>query len=522
MKSKNRKAKYSISLRIAAVLALCACVMCGCSKIEGSDTSAGANATTPTQQTTSQSEKPTDGTTLSNESTQTESSGKKTAKTTTKASQSGKQSGTAASTSKSSKPSETNSSVQTTAPATTSSAQQTQSKAANATVTSRITSAGSPGSESRKVTEKTPEKTQTEYHIYADGYVTKYDELKLKNLTRAQRKAYDSLSEGIWKMQKDIKIPAKTIKQDEASDFLYTVLNTMPEVNYVTGTFRVTVSGGYVNKYTIDYSLSTEKARDEHKALRQVASRIIGSLDADMTDIEKVKVFHDYIIKHCEYSKAGGKSSYTAYGCLVEGKAVCEGYAMAMDYLCEKAGIYTLLISGESSNGSGKTLTHIWNKIQIDGKWYNFDVTWDDPISSFGADYVRYDYFGVTDKDLEQTHKVEKNRFGYYPVADSIAENYFRKSGTYIESYDEAEQALINAFVMTLDEGQVATSVRCADKGLFEEINTLVMSSDDETGEHTVSRYLRAACERTGKNREYSGFYTVKNERLNVIAIILK
>lgn len=533
MKGKRPTTIYSAGLRITAALALCAFILCGCSLSDSSSMSTEPAATAAAASPVSGSEpagtaaesssygKETDET-QNPDSTQSSRNTKQPAKTTTKNSQTSKDSESSSLTegSRQSGSTQTSSPAATTSPS--SSKQTEKAEPANATVTSKVTASSSKATDKKQTTSKRSEQApEVEYHIYADGYVTRYDELKLRNLTKKQRKAYNSLSEGIWKMQKDIKIEHNAIRQEDASDFLYIVLGTMPEVNYVTGTFRVTVSGGYVNKYNIDYSLSAKKAEEEHRAIRAAASKIIGSLRSDMSDIEKVKYFHDYIITHCEYSSGGGKSSYTAYGCLVEGKAVCEGYAMAMDYLCEKAGIYSLLVSGESTNSSGKTLTHIWNKINIDGKWYNFDVTWDDPVSAFGADYVRYDYFAVTDKDIEQTHMVEKNIFGYYPAAASYDENYHRKNGLYIESREQADTAVINAIADSLKEDRICASVKCS-KELYDEMCSLIMSSDDNTGEHMVSIYLRAACEKTGISRKYGGFYMIKNEKLGIIAIVLK
>ncbi|MCR5817112.1 MAG: hypothetical protein K6F91_09535 [Ruminococcus sp.] len=522
MKGKERTSTYGFWLRIAAVAVICACSLCGCSKISGSDVSSGAEATAPSQSvyeddTSSQAE------TTQSETASQSSKSKATSKTTAKSSKESKSKTSSSQTTQSASQSGVVTSQQTAAPQVTTASGTTTAKSepANATVTSEvITTAGNMDTASSKPAEKTPD--EVEYHIYADGYVTKYDELKLKNLTKEQRKAYNALSEGIWKMQKDIKIDFGVLKQDEAADMLYTVLGTMPEVNYVRGTFKVSVSGGYVKKYTMDYTLDTGAASEQHKALRAKASKIIGSLPSGLTDIEKVKAFHDYIIKNCQYTKDGGSSIYTAYGCLVEGKAVCEGYAMAMDYLCEKAGIYSLLISGESTNSSGVTLTHIWNKILIDGKWYNFDITWDDPVSNFGADYVRYDYFAVTDEFIEKTHKVEKNRFGYYPAANSVQENYFIKNGLFIDDMDDADEVLIKAFAKSISEGQICTSVRCGDADTFEAVQSLIMSSNGKTGQHTISGYVKTACERTGKSRDYSGFYMVKSENTGVIAIILK
>lgn len=78
---------------------------------------------------------------------------------------------------------------------------------------------------------------------------------------------------------------------------------------------------------------------------------------------------------------------------------VCEGYARAFKVLCDKAGIPCVLVSGNADNGSGTPEAHMWNYVQIDGKWYAVDVTWNDPvvpdIEDAVSNYERTEYLLV-------------------------------------------------------------------------------------------------------------------------------
>lgn len=84
--------------------------------------------------------------------------------------------------------------------------------------------------------------------------------------------------------------------------------------------------------------------------------------------------------------------SFDIYGALVRGKAVCQGYAEAFKYICDRVGIPCVVVGGnayESAYSSGES--HMWNAVQMDdGKWYNVDVTWDDQDSE-----TLYDFFLV-------------------------------------------------------------------------------------------------------------------------------
>ena len=105
---------------------------------------------------------------------------------------------------------------------------------------------------------------------------------------------------------------------------------------------------------------------------KSIAGNIISP---EMSTIEKASAIHDYIVSCTSYvgdrQSKNGYTPYLAYGALVEGIAVCQGYASAFNALCAEAGIRSCAVT----NGS-----HMWNIVLADGKFYVFDTTWDDPV----------------------------------------------------------------------------------------------------------------------------------------------
>ncbi|MDC7994076.1 transglutaminase domain-containing protein [Altibacter sp. HG106] len=66
---------------------------------------------------------------------------------------------------------------------------------------------------------------------------------------------------------------------------------------------------------------------------------------------------------------------------LQEGIAVCEGYAMLFEKLCEEVGISSYLVRGDTKthfNDIGRSFNtnHMWNIAKIDGTYFHFDPTW--------------------------------------------------------------------------------------------------------------------------------------------------
>lgn len=129
----------------------------------------------------------------------------------------------------------------------------------------------------------------------------------------------------------------------------------------------------------------------------KIDSIISQNITMNMTDVEKIKTIHDYIINNSVYDSARSDkkvttySSDTAYGVLIQGYGICSGYADAMKLFLDRFGIPNYKISSEN---------HIWNLVYLDGKWLHLDLTWDDPVSSSGNNILEYDYFLITSTEL--------------------------------------------------------------------------------------------------------------------------
>jgi len=75
------------------------------------------------------------------------------------------------------------------------------------------------------------------------------------------------------------------------------------------------------------------------------------------------------------------RNSAGLYGGLVEGKAICVGYATILQEALKKVGIKSMIVTGVKTadiiQGKAVRTGHAWNQVQINGKWYNADSTWD-------------------------------------------------------------------------------------------------------------------------------------------------
>ncbi len=142
-----------------------------------------------------------------------------------------------------------------------------------------------------------------------------------------------------------------------------------------------------------------------------MVDHILGQIiTSSMTDFEKIKAIHDWLVNNAEYDTEGvnsgnvPSSSYTAEGLLKTRVAVCDGYAKTFLIMAQRAGLEALRVTGTADNGSG-VANHAWNQVKADGKWYNIDVTWDDPVVSANyGDNLMYTYFLIPDSVLNKNH----------------------------------------------------------------------------------------------------------------------
>ena len=86
----------------------------------------------------------------------------------------------------------------------------------------------------------------------------------------------------------------------------------------------------------------------------------------------RVLLLHDHLVRTVRYDVTAPRR-HSAAGALLDGRAVCDGYAAAFSLLANAAGIPCLTVTGEKDG-----IPHAWNLVKPDGTWYHADCTADD------------------------------------------------------------------------------------------------------------------------------------------------
>lgn len=179
---------------------------------------------------------------------------------------------------------------------------------------------------------------------------------------------------------------------------------------------RVYVSTNSFDKVEIriEKSYTNDNINSINQKLDQIIKEIITD---DMSDKEKITVFHNYIIDNTVYDSNYLETnlndidnpSHKALGPLFFGKALCGGYADVMAIFLNRLNIPNYRISSSD---------HIWNFVYLDNNWYHLDLTWDDPVTDSGVNMRLDTFLLITTEQLENLntnyHIYDKN---VYPEA---------------------------------------------------------------------------------------------------------
>lgn len=290
-----------------------------------------------------------------------------------------------------------------------------------------------------------------------------------------------TVMEGMQQGKNEIHIENGVLKESQLGSFIGFVSMLEAESYIIPSPYAYTVNkSGYVTGIKVSrYPKTVSQYQTEKNAVDRLANELAAYAEENCaTQFDKVLFFHDYIINNCTYD-IDAPNGASAYGCLIEGRAVCEGYAKAMQVLCSRAGIECIPVTGRAAY-EGNSQSHMWNLINIDGCWTHVDATWDDiesnSESAIEINAVCYSYFGLTDKEIHIDHIVTENPLISIPQAVSNSSSYFVRGGYYITSEERIKEVLRKAVEDAVKSSSRTVTVRCADERLYEQTRAIAAS----------------------------------------------
>lgn len=285
--------------------------------------------------------------------------------------------------------------------------------------------------------------------------------LYYNSLTKDEQNIYIHLRQGV--MNNKTKINTLVIKNADSynrlcelilynDDLTFNLSGISAESTRVTAAFAPTYA---IDNFT--YSLMLDEMEKKAEQIAKKARKI-------EDEYSRIEFIHDEIAKNCEYFADDDPEAYVgythyAYGALVEGRAVCQGYSAAFAYVCGKSDIQCITVYGTSRDEN-----HSWNKVLCDGKWYNVDLTWDDAVSNF-KDNINHNYFMLSDLDIAKDHTF-MNFVGTDKPADETRD-YFTEHGLCANDNTEAMGMFETLLTEQAENGGLSATIGFADSRSF-------------------------------------------------------
>lgn len=262
------------------------------------------------------------------------------------------------------------------------------------------------------VTEEKPAPSKPISSSYKVNYEDRYP---YKQLSSSEQKLYAAIVEAAENFETEIMVPDGLGRDDV--DKVYTILfNNEPQLFWLDTSIPVPLGG----MLRMNYAIDSETAKDVQKEIDATVSEVMSVVAGYSGTISRYKAIYDWVITNNDFSLQGSFESCGVYDSLTGGGELqCQGYAKTFQYLCDVAGLDSMVVCGNNTEGS----THAWNVVYCDNGYYIVDTTWGDPATDYGnKSYIRYLFFLANDEMIENTHLNPGN-----PM---------RKSGTNIYLYD--------------------------------------------------------------------------------------
>lgn len=151
--------------------------------------------------------------------------------------------------------------------------------------------------------------------------------------------------------------------------------------------FSYSMDGYVTTSFEMEYCTTAEQEAE----LTEKVAEILDELDVySANDYEKIKAVYDYVLNNVTYNLDASDLKYSAYGACINGEAICQGYSLLMYRLLSELGINVRCIPGDACGGS-----HMWNMVELYGKYYYIDATFDDGMID------EYQYFLRGSEDFD-------------------------------------------------------------------------------------------------------------------------
>ena len=312
------------------------------------------------------------------------------------------------------------------------------------------------------------------------------------SLNETQKDAYEVMYTSFMSFEDSFSICTTA---DEANDIFVAVLYDNPHIFWVSNNYKYVENTSSIT-FNPEYRLTETESNEISQKLNKKVNEIVSSIETSSSEYEKELYIHNYVCENTVYDENTFNSDGdTAYGALLNGKAICEGYSRAIQILLDAVDIDNYLVIGDGITDV-KIEPHMWNIVNINGSNYHLDATWNDS----GADNsILYFYFNVTDEYIQRDHSnivplnnnCFTNMFNYFIVTDSYVDVFNGYNGHLSRSVNALSAGQNQVEFLFKDSTDLKKAVSYIEKdiGFFNYIYTCVKQSGRNLNPYEIEYY---------------------------------
>ena len=209
------------------------------------------------------------------------------------------------------------------------------------------------------------------------------ESVHLGALSSTQETVAERVYSALLNYSDEIDVSSLRYNVSQIEAFYSNIINDNADLFFVSSSYIYYYSQ-FTNKVTAivpQYAMPQSEKEAALEVFYEGAELALEEVDDSMTDLQKALTIHDYICSYAVYPQIYDENGkyvkeldldiyHSAYGFFKDFNAVCAGYTLTFSYLMHRLGI-------ECEYVSSAAMEHAWNKIKIDGNWYNVDITYD-------------------------------------------------------------------------------------------------------------------------------------------------
>lgn len=247
------------------------------------------------------------------------------------------------------------------------------------------------------------------------------------------------------------------------------VSNDNPDIFYLeTATANIDILQN--TKIVYGYYMEPEEVEQAKGDIAAYELSVFAKMKRGMSEYEKEKVIYDYISEHTWFEHLA-KYNQGLYS-VVKGRSVCYGYSQMFKYLCNKAGIECITVTG-THNGE----PHAWNEVKIDEEWYVVDPS-NNKNTYEVNNKTHYLWFNITTD--QQARSCVTDDWAEVPECTSVEYEYYNQNDLY---FTEVDLDKLSQLIDEDDDGYLI--IRCNNYDTYDRMSNAI--NEDEAFMNKIS-----------------------------------